>query len=565
MTGAYRLLFAMAIIALASCTRGPRPVVVGEDACEFCRMTITDARFGGQAITARGRVRSFDAVECLASYVIGTRQEELRDIYVSDYRTRSLIPVTDAVFIRGGSLRSPMGRELAAVAAATTSLDALRAELGGEVLRWADVLAAARARTTTAHIAHEAHDSHASSASSRRDTLHVAPGASARPIADAIAKVSDGAVIVLGAGTYREPTVTIDKAVTIDGRGSATLDGEGTHGLLVITANDVTVRGVRFRNTGHSMVDDRAALRVAGARRCIVADNVIEDAMFGIYLEKAVGCVVRNNTLAGLRTSQFGTGNGIHLWYSDSNTFQENRITGHRDGIYFEFVRGGVVTGNESEGNSRYGLHFMFSDNCLYEGNRFASNQSGVAVMYSRRVVVRGNRFEHNWGSAAYGLLLKEISDSEIRGNTFNENSVALHLEGSSRNAIEDNVLERNGWAIRIMANAQDNLVRRNRFVGNSFDVSTNSRQNFSTFTENTWDRYRGYDLDRDGFGDVPHRPLRLFALVVEQSPATMILQRSVLVDLLDLAERLVPGITPETLIDARPRLGTQAGGTSHD
>ena len=173
--------------------------------------------------------------------------------------------------------------------------------------------------------------------------------------------------------------------------------------------------------------------------------------------------------------------------------------------------------------------------------------------MYSNRVTIVDNVFERNRGSATYGLLLKEISDSWVRGNVFTENSVALHLEGSSRNAIEENTLERNGWAIRIMANAQENVIRRNRFVGNTFDVSTNSRQNFSTFAGNFWDRYSGYDLNRDGIGDVPHRPVRLFALAVEQSPSIILLQRSVLVDLLDFAERVIPGLTPVTLVDEQP------------
>jgi nitrous oxidase accessory protein len=85
----------------------------------------------------------------------------------------------------------------------------------------------------------------------------------------------------------------------------------------------------------------------------------------------------------------------------------------------------------------------------------------------------------------------------------------------------------------------------RNIFESNAFDVGTNSRSNVSTFAENYWDRYRGYDLDRDGIGDVPHAPVRLFALVVEQTPATLILLRSLLVDLLDLAERVIPALTP--------------------
>ena len=552
-----RVVLAISLAVSLSCARGPRALVVGEDSCDYCRMTITDPRYGGQVVTSRGRVLTFDAVECLASYVAETASPEIRSVHVSDYRTRAMVRADDAVFIRG-TVQSPMGQGFVALVSPDSSLQAIRQEFGGEVLRWKDVLAGARTANADAHHEHRRAEAHGEAVRPGQDTIIVDPSASLHPIADAIAGAAAGSVLILSQGTYREPVVTIDRPLTIDGRGAATLDGAGADGLLLITANDVTVRGLVLRNTGHSGVEDRAALRVVNARRCVVEDNVLDSTMFGIYLEKSVGCVVRKNTLHGGQSRQSASGNGIHLWYSDSNVVEGNRIQGHRDGIYFEFVNGGVVVDNESEGNDRYGLHFMFSDDCRYERNQFIANQSGVAVMYSKRVRILENRFEHNWGSAAYGLLLKEISDSEIRGNTFTENSIALHLEGSNRNAIEGNTLERNGWAIRMMANAQDNVVSGNRFTGNSFDVTTNSRQSFSTFSGNYWDKYRGYDLDRDGFGDVPHSPVRLFALVVEQSPPTMILQHSILVELLDIAERLVPSLTPETLVDAKPRMRDQ-------
>ena len=552
-----RAALAITLAVSLSCARGPRALVVGEDSCDYCRMTITDPRYGGQVVTSRGRVLTFDAVECLASYVAETPSSEIRSVHVSDYRTRAMVSAEEAAFVRG-ALNSPMGQGLAAFAAPDSSLPGLRAEFGGEVLRWKDVLAGARTAAADARHPDHSAEAHSEAARFSVDTIVVDPAAGSRPIADAVARAATGSVLILGQGTYREPVVTIDRPLTIDGRGVATLDGEGTHGLLVVAANDVTIRRLALRNTGHSGVEDRAAIRVRNVRRCVIEDNALNETMFGIYLEKSVGCVVRNNSLTGLHTSQSRSGNGIHLWYSDSNVVKGNHIHGHRDGIYFEFVKGGVVVDNESEANQRYGLHFMFSDDCQYEGNRFASNQSGVAVMYSKRVHIVDNRFEHNWGSAAYGLLLKEINDSEIRGNAFTENSVALHLEGSNRNAIEENSLERNGWAIRMMANAQENVVSGNRFEGNSFDVTTNSRQNFSTFSGNYWDKYRGYDLDHDGFGDVPYPPVRLFALVVEQSPATMILQHSILVDLLDIAERLLPSLTPETLVDAKPLMRDQ-------
>lgn len=67
-----------------------------------------------------------------------------------------------------------------------------------------------------------------------------------------------------------------------------------------------------------------------------------------------------------------------------------------------------------SEHNLRYGLHFMFSHNDQYHHNWFHHNGAGVAVMYFRQVQMTENEFGYNWGGSAYGLLLKDISDSHI-------------------------------------------------------------------------------------------------------------------------------------------------------
>jgi nitrous oxidase accessory protein len=211
------------------------------------------------------------------------------------------------------------------------------------------------------------------------------------------------------------------------------------------------------------------------------------------------------------------------------------------------------VSGNTSAGNARYGLHFMFSDSCSYRGNVFQDNGAGVAVMYTKRLRIEGNRFEDNNGPTAYGLLLKDISDSRIERNLFRRNTVGLLTEGGGRLEVIRNDFEENGWAVRLLANSVDNTFEGNLFRSNSFDVATNSRSSYSTFRGNWWDRYRGLDLDRNGFGDTGFRPVRLFGMLVTRHEAAIVLLRSAFVDLLDQAERVLPVLTPETLVDATP------------
>ena len=357
-----------------------------------------------------------------------------------------------------------------------------------------------------------------------------------------------------GVWTEGEPVV-IDRPLTLRGGAGAVLDAGGEHELVVVEADSVTVEGLTFRDTGISFTEDRAALRVEKARFCTIRGNRVERAFFGIYLANAGDCVVEDNVLEAVSESETRSGNGIHLWYSARVVLTRNVIQGHRDGIYFEVVADSEVDDNRSAGNLRYGLHFMFSDGCAYRRNVFRRNGAGVAVMYTSHVVMEENDFDDNRGGAAFGLLLKEIRDSRIAGNRFHDNSVALHLEGANRIEVVANRFVGNGWAVQVLANSDGSEFVGNDFIGNSFDVSTNSRSTSSTFRGNYWDRYRGYDRDRDGVGDVPFRPVRLFSLVVEQNEPVVVLQRSLLVHLLDLAESVLPVLTPGRLSDAEPSL----------
>jgi nitrous oxidase accessory protein len=230
-----------------------------------------------------------------------------------------------------------------------------------------------------------------------------------------------------------------------------------------------------------------------------------------------------------------------------------NSTMGHRDGIYLEFVNHSKVQGNHSERNVRYGLHFMFSNDNIYQGNAFVNNGAGVAVMYSKRISMLGNEFRHNWGPAAYGLLLKEIHDSQIEGNRFQENTVGIFTETSNRLVYTKNDFIQNGWAMRISGGCQQNKLTANHFIGNSFDLAVQTAGADNQFDGNFWSDYAGYDLDHNGIGDVPHRPMKLFSYVVSNTPESLVLLRSLFVDILNFSEKVSPIFTPENVVDNAP------------
>ena len=384
-------------------------------------------------------------------------------------------------------------------------------------------------------------------------TIIVDPKGRLKSLKEAVAMARDGDTIWLHAGTYREGNIIIAKNIKLFGKNNPVLDGEDRHEILTISGEDIVIRGIHFKNAGYSSMNDYAALKVIDARRVVVENNTFTNSYFAIHFANTQYSAVRNNRITGNNKSEQLSGNGIHLWKCDNMMIERNEISAHRDGIYFEFVTASTIYRNISDGNVRYGLHFMFSHNNSYLYNTFRRNGAGVAVMYTKDVRMEHNLFEKNWGASAYGILLKDITDSYIANNTFTENTMAIHMEGSSRITIGRNNFRNNGWAIKVQASCDDNRFFHNNFQGNSFDISTNGSMMLNRFYRNHWDKYEGYDLDKNGIGDVPYHPVSMYSMIVEQQPTTLILFRSFMVSLLDRAEKAIPSLTPVNLVDESP------------
>jgi len=385
--------------------------------------------------------------------------------------------------------------------------------------------------------------------------LHVGAGQSFATITSAIAAAGAGDVVTVHSGIYQEGNLKVDKSVTLTGVDRPVLDGGGKCEVLTIVAPDVRVTGFEIRNSGISSLEDYAGIKISGADRVTVEDNRIRNCNFSIYLSKAKDCRVLDNDVCGNPTREQDTGNGIHLWYCERATVSGNRVSAHRDGIYLEFATESVMEDNFVENNLRYGLHFMFSHGNAYRRNSFQRNGAGVAVMYSRNVEMTSNHFGFNWGAASYGLLLKEMTDGRITGNTFERNTIGIAMHGSNRMTVEANGFMENGWAIQVQSSSSGNTFRRNNFSGNSFDIAADGELDDNRLDNNYWDKYEGYDLKRDGTGDVPYRPVSLYAVVVGRVPSSVLLLRSPIVHLLDQAEKAFPSITPERVIDERPAM----------
>lgn len=129
---------AILLFSITACNTGPERIVTGKDHCDFCKMTMTDNRYGAEIITKKGKVYKFDDAHCILSYLKaeGFDKNSVKDIYFTDFSgDHSLIKVKEAFFLSSDKLQSPMGGNVAAFSK-SDSLEKAKSEFGGTTVPW---------------------------------------------------------------------------------------------------------------------------------------------------------------------------------------------------------------------------------------------------------------------------------------------------------------------------------------------------------------------------------------------------------------------------------------------
>lgn len=132
---------AFLFLVTTSCNAGPEPIVTGRDHCDFCKMTVSDDRYGAEIVTQKGKVFKFDDAHCILSFLQaeGFDKSSVKDIYFTDFSNgHSLIKTNEAFFLKSDQLRSPMGGNIAAFSS-KDSLDKVQAEFPGTIVSWSEL------------------------------------------------------------------------------------------------------------------------------------------------------------------------------------------------------------------------------------------------------------------------------------------------------------------------------------------------------------------------------------------------------------------------------------------
>ena len=135
------LILSLLTLSLGGCSTQPQPLRIGLDNCDFCKMTISDNRFGAEIVTKKGKVFKFDDEHCIVAFLNSKKvaQQDIAGIYFTDFNTpNQLINVEKAFFLQSPALKSPMNGNVAAFSN-EESLQKIFQQLNGNKISWEEM------------------------------------------------------------------------------------------------------------------------------------------------------------------------------------------------------------------------------------------------------------------------------------------------------------------------------------------------------------------------------------------------------------------------------------------
>lgn len=380
-------------------------------------------------------------------------------------------------------------------------------------------------------------------------------------IQEALAEANPGDSISVREGSYKGP-VKITKRVSLVGQGNPVIDGTGEGTVVTIEAKGTKFKGFVVKNSGESLNREDSGLAV-NASKVTVANNQLENVLFGIYLRQAHDSVIRDNRIEGKSLPIARRGDPIRVWYSHDVLIGGNVVKNGRDVVLW-FSDGLKVRDNYIT-DGRYGLHFMYSDGAEVNGNVIIHNAVGTFLMYSQDLKLYRNSIAFNRGTSGFGLGLKDMNDVTITKNLLAANRVGSYVDNSpqalkSYVTFRQNVFAYNTSGLKMLPSIKRNKLLENNFINNRDQVSIAGQGDLkgnqwgNNEGGNYWSDYRGYDGNEDGLGDTPYRHKDTVGELMDSQPKLRLFIYSPAVRAVEFAARTFPIIEPETkLTDSRP------------
>ncbi|HFD14393.1 MAG TPA: nitrous oxide reductase family maturation protein NosD [Epsilonproteobacteria bacterium] len=379
---------------------------------------------------------------------------------------------------------------------------------------------------------------------------------------DAIDRAPAGSILKLPNGVYKG-SIHIDKALSIIGEGeNVVIDGENKGTVITSKGPYVTLKNLTIINSGdrHEKVD--AAISMSDASQCEISHCVIKNCLFGIDLQMVHNSIIANNQITSKDLELGLRGDGLRLWYSNDNIVKANSLIKSRDMVVW-YSHGNQIVENYGR-NNRYSLHFMYAGKNIIKNNRYELNSVGIFFMYSQDSIAIGNIVKSSQGATGMGIGLKDVSNFTIKDNTVIYCAQGMYIDRSpfepdTHNWIEGNKILYNAEAMHFHSISEHNVIKENIIMGNIEDIvndSRGSKTNENEIAGNYWDKYEGFDKNKDGIGDTPHKVYQYADQLWVYNSDVKFFYGSPVISLLNFLAKLAPFTKPLFLMeDPKPKI----------
>jgi nitrous oxidase accessory protein len=386
----------------------------------------------------------------------------------------------------------------------------------------------------------------------RAEVLSVKPGGD--HLVTALAAAKSGDTLFLERGVHSGP-VLVNKALTLEGAEGAVVLGSGIGHVIHVRAENVMIRGLEVRGSGADLeTKDSAIFLDRTAHRARVEENTLVDNLFGVYDWGAQDAIIRANVIQGrVDVPPSVRGNGVHLWNAAGSRIEFNDIRLGRDGIFVTTSKKNVFRGNRMR-DVRYGIHYMYTNDSEVIDNVSIGNHAGYALMFSHRLTISGNTSRND---RDHGLLLNYANGSVIESNkVVGGGDKCVFIYNSNKNAFKRNWFEGCEIGIHFTGGSERNTMTQSAFIGSRTQVKYVGTKWVEWSHEgvgNYWSDNPAFDMNGDGFSDVPYKPNDAIDQVMWRYPRARTLLTSPAVKVLRFVQGQFPGFYPGGVIDTNP------------
>jgi len=390
--------------------------------------------------------------------------------------------------------------------------------------------------------------------------------ASANILQESIDNAPAGATLKLPDGIY-QGNIVINKALTILGKGNNVhIEGESKGTVITVNSDHVTLKNLIITGSGTRMENLDAAIELHHVKECTVEHCHISDVLYGIDMNMVESCTIRNNYIRSKPFDISMRGDALKIWYAKNNLIQNNVIEHSRD-VTLSFAKHNRIEGNTFKHN-RFGIHLSMSPHNVIKNNLFQYNSVGIMLMGVKDTNVTGNKILSSKGAAGIAVVADKVSNFHFTHNILKYNAKALYIdtkaaEHTQQRFISHNKFLHNGEALHFHASIKNNVITHNLIKGNMDDVVKDTRDGYTSnnlIEYNYWDRYEGFDKNRDNIGDSRHKNFIYSDQLWQYDHQAKFFYGTPIMSIIDFLFKVAPFIKPVLLLeDSKPLMQESA------